>query len=43
MRKCVYLLNEPELEKVVEVRPPIFFNFRGGVILLQLFLIPARF
>ena len=30
MRKCVYLLNEPELEKVVEVRPPIFFNFMGG-------------
>ena len=28
MRKCIYLLNEPELEKVVEVRPPIFFNFR---------------
>ena len=30
MRKCVSLLNKPELETVVEVRPPIFFNFRGG-------------
>ena len=29
MRKCVYLLHKTKLEKVVEVRPPIFFNFRG--------------
>ena len=30
MRKCVYLLNKPELEKVEEVQPQIFFNFMGG-------------
>ena len=30
MRKCVFLFNEQELEKVVEFRPQLFFNFRGG-------------
>ena len=34
MRKCVFLLNDQELEKVVEFR---------GVTLLQLFRIPASF
>ena len=29
-RKCVFLFNEQELEKVIEFRPPLFFNFRGG-------------
>ena len=26
-RKCVFLLNEKELEKVIEFRPQLFFNF----------------
>ena len=30
MRKCVFLFNEWKLEKVIEFRPPLFFNFRGG-------------
>ena len=29
-RKCVFLLNEKELEKVIEFRPQLFFNFRRG-------------
>ena len=29
-RKCVYLLNKKELEKVIEFRPQLFFNFRRG-------------
>ena len=29
-RKCVYLLNKKELEKVLEFRPQLFFNFRRG-------------
>ena len=41
-RKLFFLINEWESEKVIEFRPPIFFNFRG-VILLQLFPIPAIF
>ena len=28
--KCVFLFKEQELEKVLEFRPPLFFNFRGG-------------
>ena len=30
MRKSIYLFNELESEKVIEFRPPLFFNFRGG-------------
>ena len=33
-RKSFFLINEWEFEKVIEFRPPLFFNFRG-VILLQ--------
>ena len=29
-RKSSFLFKEQELEKVVEFRPPLFFNFRGG-------------
>ena len=29
-RKCIFLLNEKELEKVIEFRPQLFFNFKGG-------------
>ena len=30
MRKCIFLFNGPELERVLVFRPPLFFNFRGG-------------
>ena len=30
MRKCVFLFNGLELERVIQFRPPLFFNFRGG-------------
>ena len=30
LRKSVYLFNELESQKVIEFRPPLFFNFRGG-------------
>ena len=30
LRKSIYLFNELESEKVIEFRPPLFFNFRGG-------------
>ena len=30
MRKCIFLFNGPELERVLEFRPPLFFDFRGG-------------
>ena len=29
-RKSVYFSKEQDLEKVIEFRPPLFFNFRGG-------------
>ena len=38
--KCVFLFKEQELEKVLEFR--IYFSILEGVILLQLFPIPAR-
>ena len=41
MRKCVFLFNGLELEKVLELRPLLFFNF--FFTLLQFFPIPARF
>ena len=40
--KNAYLRNKHELEKVIEFRPLLFFNFRG-VQVLQLFPIPACF
>ena len=40
-RKCSFLFNEQQLERVVEFR--IYFSILEGVILLQLFLIHARF
>ena len=30
MRKCIFLFNGPELERVLVFRPPLFFDFRGG-------------
>ena len=30
MRKSIFLIKELESEKVIEFRPPLFFNFRGG-------------
>ena len=30
MRNSIFLINEQENEKVIEFRPPLFFNFRGG-------------
>ena len=30
MRKSIFLITELESEKVIEFRPPLFFNFRGG-------------
>ena len=30
MIKWVFLFTGLELEKVLELRPPLFFNFRGG-------------
>ena len=30
MRKCVFLFTGLELEIVLEFRPPLFFDFRGG-------------
>ena len=30
LRKSVFLITELESEKVIEFRPPLFFNFRGG-------------
>ena len=29
-RKSIYLFKERKLEKVIELGPPLFFNFRGG-------------
>ena len=42
MRKCVFLFNGLELERVIQFRPPLF-SILEGVILLQFFPIPARF
>ena len=32
IRKCIFLFNGPNLERVLELRPPLllFFNFSGG-------------
>ena len=30
LRKSIFLITELESEKVIEFRPPLFFNFRGG-------------
>ena len=30
MRKCIFLFNGPELEKILVFRPPLFFDFRWG-------------
>ena len=30
-RKSFFLINEWESEKVIEFRPPLFFNFRGSI------------
>ena len=30
MRKCVFLFNGLELERFLEIRPPLIYHFRGG-------------